>query len=141
MTAHGALFGIPLGALLSLVGGTAATLVGFAIGRRGTGLVARHVAVGERARLQGIVDRYGPFAVAVSRPLPILAEVTAVLAGTTGMPWRAAALAGAAGNVIPAVVYAVAGARATTIGEQAILLSAVVGVSMVAWVAARRATA
>ena len=40
LVAHGALFGVKVGTLLSLVGSTGATLVGFGIGRRSKPLIA-----------------------------------------------------------------------------------------------------
>jgi uncharacterized membrane protein YdjX (TVP38/TMEM64 family) len=45
MVAHGALFGVALGTLLSLTGSVGAALFGFAIGRRGGRLLAETVAI------------------------------------------------------------------------------------------------
>src|SRR3712207_1281760 len=50
MVAHGALFGVVGGTLLSVGGSTGATLVGFSLGRRGGPLLARLVPPEERAR-------------------------------------------------------------------------------------------
>src|SRR3954468_1580895 len=52
MVAHGALFGVAVGTLLSLTGSTGAALVGFAVGRRGGPPLARLVGPEERARGQ-----------------------------------------------------------------------------------------
>ena len=48
LVAHGALFGVKVGTLLSLVGSTGATLVGFGIGRRSKPLIVRLTKSGER---------------------------------------------------------------------------------------------
>lgn len=123
MTAHGALFGPVVGASLSLLGGTAATLVAVWGGRRGRGLVARVASDEHRARSERLVDRYGAVAVVVTRPVPVLAETVAVVAGTAGMSLRAAALAGALGNVVPATLYALAGTAAVdAVGGSAVFL-------------------
>ncbi|NHC15056.1 TVP38/TMEM64 family protein [Motilibacter deserti] len=141
MTAHGALFGIPLGAALSLLGGTGATLAAFALGRRGRGAVERRVRPAERARVAALLDRYGVLALVVTRPVPIVAETVALLAGTTTMPWRRALLGGVLGNIVPALVYAVVGAQARSIAEQAVVLVLVLLLSLALWLVARRRTA
>ena len=138
MTAHGALFGIPLGALLSLVGGTGATLAAFALGRRGRHAVERRVRPEERERVRRLIERHGVLALVVTRPVPVVAETVALLAGTTTMSWRAAALGGVLGNIVPAIVYAVVGAQARSIAEQVVVLGLVLLLSGVLWLVARR---
>src|SRR5262245_9136493 len=49
MVAHGALFGVVIGTLLSLLGSVGAALFGFAIGRRGGRLLERIVTPAERS--------------------------------------------------------------------------------------------
>jgi uncharacterized membrane protein YdjX (TVP38/TMEM64 family) len=80
MIAHGALFGVALGTLLSVLGCTGAALVGFAVGRRGGPLLARLVGPEERARAEGLLARWGTLAIVVTRPVPLLAETTAIMA-------------------------------------------------------------
>ena len=48
MVAHGALFGVATGTLLSLIGSVGATLFGFALGRRGGPALERVIGVVER---------------------------------------------------------------------------------------------
>ena len=81
MIAFGAVFGVAMGALLSLVGSLGAMLVGFSIGRRGGPLVARFVSPREAATAERLLARWGPLAIVVTRPVPLLAETVAVLAG------------------------------------------------------------
>jgi uncharacterized membrane protein YdjX (TVP38/TMEM64 family) len=61
-------------------------------------------------------------AIAVTRPLPVLAESVAVLAGTSPMRWWAAALAGTAGTAVPAVLYAAAGSAADAVDGALVFL-------------------
>jgi uncharacterized membrane protein YdjX (TVP38/TMEM64 family) len=112
MVAHGALFGLVPGAAVSMLGGVSATLVGFALGRRGRGIVERVTTPAARARADRLLTRWGPWAVVSTRAVPVLAETVAVLAGTSSMRWSVLALAGAAGAVVPAVLYAAVGAGA-----------------------------
>ncbi len=112
MLAHGALFGVLPGAALSLLGGLGATMVGFGLGRRGRGLVTAVTTSTQRRRADRLLVRWGALAVLVTRPVPVLAETVAILAGTSPMRWPVAALAGAAGTAVPALLHAVAGATA-----------------------------
>ena len=113
MVAHGALFGLLPGLGLSLVGGLGATMAGFALGRRGRGAVQRIATTEQLARADRLLTRWGWLAIAVTRPVPVLAETVAVLAGTSPMRWSTAVLAGAAGVTVPAFLYAAAGAAVT----------------------------
>jgi uncharacterized membrane protein YdjX (TVP38/TMEM64 family) len=106
----GAAHGWAAGAVLSLVGAIGAAAVAFWLGRRGGPLVDRLVAPPERQRADAALTRWGPLAVAVTRPVPIIAETTALLAGTSPMRWRALLSAAAIGAAPPALLYALAGA-------------------------------
>ncbi len=114
MVAHGALFGLLPGAALSLLGGVSATLVGFALGRRGRGIVERVTTPAQRATADRLLTRWGPWAVVCTRAVPVLAETVAILAGTSPMRWSVLICAGAAGMAVPALLYAAAGANANT---------------------------
>src|SRR5436190_19621764 len=87
MVAHGALFGVVGGTLLSLLGSVGAALFGFAIGRRGGPLLARVVPPEERARADYLLGRWGSLAIVVTRPVPVLAETVAIMAGVGSMSW------------------------------------------------------
>ncbi|MDP9070340.1 MAG: VTT domain-containing protein [Actinomycetota bacterium] len=112
MVAHGAAFGVVGGTLLSLLGSTGGALLGFGLGRRGAPLVVRVVPVDQRARAERLLARWGGLAVTVSRPVPLLAETVAILAGASAMRWRSLAIAAAAGAFPTALAYALAGALA-----------------------------
>jgi uncharacterized membrane protein YdjX (TVP38/TMEM64 family) len=114
MVAHGALFGLVPGAALSLLGGVSATLVGFALGRRGRWVVERVTTSAQRAEADRLLTRWGPWAVVSTRAVPVLAETVAILAGTSPMRWSVLLCAAAAGTSVPALLYAAAGASDTT---------------------------
>jgi len=118
MIAHGALFGIWIGAALSLAGSVGCSLAGFAMGRAGRENVRRFVSDAEYARASRLLDRWGMVAIVATRPVPILAEVTSIIAGTTpALSWWQITVASIAGSLPPAIAYAVAGHLATkTVG-------------------------
>src|SRR2546429_2592444 len=74
MVAHGALFGVVNGTLLSLAGSIGAALFGFAIGRRGGKLLERVITAQERERADDLLKRWGALSIVVTRPVPLLAE-------------------------------------------------------------------
>ena len=110
MVAHGALFGVVIGTLLSLLGSVGAALFGFAIGRRGGRLLERIVTPEERARADKMLARWGALAIVITRPVPILAETVAIMTGTSSIGWARMALASFAGSLPPALLYALTGA-------------------------------
>lgn len=79
----GAHHGWLAGAALSLAGCVGATALAFWLGRRGGPLFARIVPPPERARADAVLARWGMLAIAVTRPVPIVAETTAVVAGAS----------------------------------------------------------
>ena len=129
MVAHGALFGVVGGTVLSLVGSVAAALTAFAVGRAGNGLIRKLVSEEEHGRAGAMLERWGVVAIALSRPVPILAETVAILAGSSPVTWTQAALAATAGSIVPAAVYAWAGAQAQSFGVQAVVFVGVIAVT------------
>lgn len=138
MTAHGALFGIVIGTLLSLVGSVGAAGIAFLLGRRGSTLLDRWVTPAERTRADALIARWGGVAIVLTRPLPLLAETVALLAGTSPMRWRTLFWSALAGNVPPALLYAVTGATAATMENSFLMFALILGISGVFFVAARR---
>src|SRR5215210_3591503 len=138
MVAHGALFGVALGSLLSLVGMIGAAMVGFAIGRRGGPLVERVVREGERRRADRMLERWGALALVITRPVPILAETCAILAGASRISWTKALLASLAGSLSPALLYALAGAVSASFQSGALMFLFVLIVSGLFWLISYR---
>lgn len=126
MITHGALFGVVVGTLLSVVGSLGSFGVGFALGRRGEPVVRRLVPEDERRRADRFVLRWGLVGVVLSRPVPLLAETVSLVAGASPLPWRAALGAAALGCLPAAAVYALAGAAAATFATGAVIFTIVV---------------
>lgn len=126
MLAHGALFGVVIGAALSLAGSVGAFSLGFALGRRGEGAMKRLVAEEERNRADRLLGRWGVLAIVVTRPVPILAETMAFMAGASPLGWRTSVVAALVGSLPAAVLYAVAGAAAASFATGAVVFAAVI---------------
>lgn len=107
----GASHGWLAGAVLSLVGGVGASAFAFWVGRRGGPLYARLVPHIERVRADAFLARWGLVAITLTRPVPIVAETTAIVAGTSGaVTWRGVLAAAIVGCAPWAVAYGLAGA-------------------------------
>lgn len=106
------------GATLGLVAGTACGWLGLTLGSMAGWLLGRiagsrglaGVEASARATLAAQERRFGPLVVVLTRPLPILAEAAAILAGAAGMPWRTFLAAAAPANLAIAFAWSLAGA-------------------------------
>ena len=135
MVAHGALFGVLWGTMLSLLGSVGAAVFGFGIGRRGGALLERVVTPAERARASGILARWGTLAIIVTRPVPLLAETVAIMAGASSMTWRAVIVASFAGSLPPALLYALTGAAVANLQNTALMFGIVLLIAGLFWLA------
>ncbi|HEU4834373.1 MAG TPA: VTT domain-containing protein [Pyrinomonadaceae bacterium] len=133
MVAHGALFGVWWGTMLSLVGSLGAAMFGFAIGRRGGALLERVVTPAEGARASSILARWGTLAIIVTRPVPLLAETVAIMAGASSMSWRTIIVASIAGSLPPSLLYALTGAAVANLQSTALMFGIVLVVAGFFW--------
>lgn len=138
MIAFGLYFGVWVGTALGLVGSLGAACVGFAIGRAGGPLMHRCLPEHERARADALLRRYGALAVLITRPLPLLAETTALVAGTSPLPWARFVTAAAIGALPAAALYAIAGATARNLNHAGLISACVFALAAVYWIIARR---
>jgi uncharacterized membrane protein YdjX (TVP38/TMEM64 family) len=137
MTMHGALFGVALGTLLSTVGGVGAALFGFGLGRLGEPALDRLLRPAERARAARMLLRWGPLAILLSRPVPLLAEAVAILAGASPLRWHVAAVCALGGTLPAALLYAWIGAEATRTRHFVLAFLALIAVTAAFWYGAR----
>lgn len=135
MVANGAIFGIVVGSLLSLVGSVGAAMVGFLIGRRGGSLLNRIVRPAEVERANQLLDRWGLLAIIVTRPVPLLAETMAIIAGTSRLEWRRVLAAVVVGAVPASILYAVTGALASGFASGVAVFVAVILLAGLFWFA------
>jgi len=137
--AAGMWWGLWQGALLSLAGMQLGSWAGYAIGARSTG-VRRWIGDAAAARLDRAYARHGDWMVMTLRPVPVLAEASAVFAGFGRMPPGRYTAMSLAANACVSLAYAGAGALLGRDGSGAATL-AVFGVLVagsVAWSLARR---
>lgn len=125
MVAHGAIFGVVSGTLLSVLGSMGAALFGFAIGRRGGKLIERLVRPDERAHANKMLARWGALAVVVTRSVPLLAETVAIITGASPLGWGRMTLASFAGSLPPALLYALTGAAYANFQSATLMFGAV----------------
>lgn len=139
MIINGALFGVLLGAFLSLTGSVGATLFGFSIGRRGGRLFSRLLSVEERERADNLLKKWGGLAIVITRPIPLLAETVAIMAGASPLKWTTVTIAALVGSLPGAVLYALAGAVAGSFQSEVLVFGLVMLIAGVFWLIGRRA--
>jgi 3-dehydroquinate synthase len=136
-TLGGATIGILPGTVCAWLGMTIGAAVGWALGRVGGRAVAA-IDPADRLRLDRERHRLGPFVVVLSRPLPLVAEAVALLAGGTRMPAGEFLRAAASGNLAVAFAWSLAGGAGVR-GDAfpAVLVAALVIPVAAAWLIAR----
>jgi uncharacterized membrane protein YdjX (TVP38/TMEM64 family) len=117
MIGNGALFGVTLGTALSLLGSLGATALGFFLGRRGAPLIAWLATPAQKARADALLARWGALAIVITRPIPLLAETTAILAGASPLGWGRMLLAALGGALPSCLLYALTGATSRSFGS------------------------
>jgi len=137
MVAHGALFGVVVGTLLSLSGSVGAALFGFAIGRRGGKFLDRVVTPADRSRANYLLARWGALAIIVTRPIPLLAETVAIMSGASSLGWATIALASFAGSLPAALLYSLTGAAVANFQNTSLMFGVVLLVAGFFWLIGR----
>ncbi len=136
MAALGLIYGPVIGGLIGAAASFAAGLIAYSTAR----LIGRRAAVflaGERdlARAESFFLRAGGYAVAFTRPLPVLPEVVAVLAGLTRMNPALFLLSLACGSLPTGLIFGGIGSLAQTHAGWALLLALVV--PLILWLPVR----
>ncbi len=89
MTLAGRFLGTWGGFACNLVGSLGAALLGYGLCRRyGRGAVARLFGAEDTRQAETLFSSFGPWAIALSRPVPMLTEIVSCLAGLTSMGVR-----------------------------------------------------
>jgi uncharacterized membrane protein YdjX (TVP38/TMEM64 family) len=140
LVANGALFGVIGGTALSLLGSLGAAAFGFLLGRRGSNVIEKLATPQQKARADALLARWGALAVLVTRPVPLLAETTVILAGASPMTWTRMLTASAAGAFPACLLYALTGATSHTFRSGALMFACVLTLAGLFYVLGRRAS-
>jgi len=140
-TAAGLWWGLWQGALLSTLGMQLGSWLGFWLGLRATAL-RRWVGDDEASRLHRWFARHGEWIVVTLRPVPVLAEASAVFAGFSRMRAGRFSALSLVANACVSLFYAAAGALLgrNTPGTGMLLLLLVLAGVAATWAVARRMT-
>jgi uncharacterized membrane protein YdjX (TVP38/TMEM64 family) len=112
-TAAGALLGLWLGAVVSTVGMMLGCILGYwAGGQFGTPLVSRIVDRRDLEDVQAQFRRNAGWTLTLTRPLPVLAEASVLLAGLSALPVARFLVITSLANAGISTLYAMAGAKA-----------------------------
>ncbi len=115
-TGAGTLLGFWGGTLATFAGMTGGALLGYAVGASaGRSGLGRALDARELGRADAAARRWGALALVVTRPVPVLAEASVLLAGATRMPRAQFAAAVSLANLGVAAGYAAVGAFAARV--------------------------
>lgn len=125
----GAVFGTATGTAIITVGLSVGAWIGYELGRSaGRAGVSRWVDDAQRERLEAFGRKHGLGLLVALRAVPVLAEASVVVAGTSGMPRARVLGASTAANLVIALIYAAAGSLASDSGS--LELAAMAGVGL-----------
>lgn len=101
-------FGFFWGTVLIFIGMTLCCLFGYYLGKSGHSIAQRYVTEPKPTNAQpypALLQRIGPWSLLISRPIPVLAETSVVLAGIAHVPLRKFLLFTLPANALVAMVY------------------------------------
>ena len=133
MTMNGRIFGVGVGAGISLIGTMGSAALGFFLGRRGGKILEKVVSPAAKLRADAMLKKYGGLAIVVTRPVPLLAEVMTILAGTSDMSWRVLILSALVGSIPSCLLYALAGASSGSVGNSFLIWFIVLATGGILW--------
>ncbi len=110
VTLGGATLGVVAGTACAWIGMTIGSLAGWLLGRVAGARRVADLDADDREAIARRERRFGPLVIVLTRPLPILAEAAALMAGAAGMPWKTFLIAAASGNLAIAFAWSLAGA-------------------------------
>ena len=117
-TAAGALLGFTAGMAASTMGMTLGCMLGYWCGRRfGLPVVRRFVSERDLSEVTGQFCRGAEWALATTRPVPVLAEASALVAGLSTVPFWKYMLITSLANAGISAVYCAVGANALHSGS------------------------
>ncbi len=111
----GLLLGFIPGAITSATGMQLSCIFGFFLGKcAARPLVERWVGEKNADALERLTQRYGLWAIIITRPVPVLAEASTLFAGMGKMPFMPYMLVTALANIGISMLYAWAGSKGTS---------------------------
>jgi uncharacterized membrane protein YdjX (TVP38/TMEM64 family) len=117
-TAAGALLGFVSGLVVSTAGMTLGCVLAYGFSYRyGPPLVRRMMTERESQEVSAQFRRGAAWALAIMRPIPVLAEASALLAGVAGVPFTRYFIVTALANAGISAIYSAAGANALRSGS------------------------
>ena len=137
-TGAGALFGFLRGTGVVWAGLMAGSILGYGIGAWATGATARLVGTESLGRARQVAADHGDWAIVLSRPVPILAEASVILAGVMHVPLGRFMVLTGTSNLGIAAAYASIGAYAVNVGSWLPTFAAGLALPALAMLAARR---
>ena len=122
-TASGVLLGFAVGSAVVWGGMMAGSMLGYAIGTRGSTATRRFIGEDGMGRAALLMQRYGDLTLVMCRPVPVLAEASVVFAGLVRTNYRRFLQLTAASNLGIAAGYAAVGAFSRTLDSYSFFIA------------------
>jgi uncharacterized membrane protein YdjX (TVP38/TMEM64 family) len=136
-TGAGVLLGFWMGAAVIWIGMTAGCVIGYVFGAYAATPARRLVGEDGLSRAGKVMDRYGPWALVICRPIPVLAEASLVFAGLVRSPVGIFLWLTALADLGIALAYAAVGAFSMKAGSFLLTFAGAIALPGVAILAGR----
>ena len=133
MIGNGALFGLWLGTLLSVIGGVISSCIGYIIGKYTEGMAKKIIGQDGFSKANQSFEKWDYLLLIISRPVPLVSETCSILAGVAKIPFHKMVLYSILGYIPGGLIYAWTGVTATDTGLGAYSFLLVIGVAGVFW--------
>lgn len=138
MIANGKILGMAGGTMLSFLAGMVSSWIGFLLGRFAGSRVNGFFSESEKRAGDLLFERFGAFAIIVSKCLPILSEVLSFVSGNTSMSLNRFLRYSIIGHAVISLMYAAVGAYANEAGNTQLISAAIIaGVLITGWLVQR----
>ena len=132
-TLAGSRLGFVVGTLVVWAGMTVGAVLGFWLARTfGRPLAARFSSADDLRRMEQLGSERAAIILALTRPLPVMAEASVLLVGAVGTPWRCFLPTVMLANLGLAAAYAALGHYARAEGSLAVALAASIALPLLA---------
>ena len=130
MIMNGFALGIIGGSVVSMLSLIASAWIGYYLGR----IPRRNPQKIDDAQAISLLDKFGPFAIIISRPIPIFSETISLLCGYNAMPFKRYMLYMVIGSAPLAVLYSYFGSVGKDKNSFVFVIIASMLVALLAWI-------
>lgn len=137
MVAHGALFGILVGSLLSIAGKIGCFSLGYFLGRKSLPFARNIIPQKEMDAAKIHLEKKGLVAIILTRPIPVLSETMAIVSGASALPFGKSLAAAILGSLPEAILFSISGTFVSNFNNTALIFLFILAIALIVHLSTR----